>query len=86
MPCIIPGCPNQADNNFSVRLRKPDTNAFWSPNTEAFMCDHHAMQGVKITVVIEPTRTGNVETIVSGSLPAVPATRITPIDPRHAVE
>ena len=78
MPCIIPGCPNEAANNFGVRLRRPDTTAIWAPNTEAYLCDDHARQGIKITAILEPTDTGSVETsIVCVTSPT--ADRITPI-------
>ena len=60
--CIFPNCPNPGNHNFSVRLRRPDTTAIWAPNTQAYVCDDHAAQGVRITVVLEPTQTANVET------------------------
>lgn len=78
MACIIAGCQNSAEHNFSVRLRRPDTSAIWAPNTEAFLCDDHATQGLILTVTLQPTNTGMVETRISsqgGSL----VTRITPI-------
>ena len=53
--CVFPGCKNPAFNNFGVRLRKPDTNAIFAPNTNVFFCDQHATHGVLITVVLEPT-------------------------------
>jgi hypothetical protein len=77
MPCIIAGCPNPAEHNLSVRLRRPNTSAIWAPNTEAYLCDQHAAQGLRITVLLEPTNTGNIETIVSSSGSSV--TRTTPI-------
>ena len=79
MACIIPGCTNQADHNFGVRLHRPDTTAIWAPNTEAFLCDQHADQGLRITVVIEPTNTHQVETRVCGIPVTTPAHRVTPI-------
>lgn len=67
MPCIISGCPNSADNVFGVRLRNPDTNAIWAPNTEAMICDDHAVSGIKVTVLLEATTDGQVHTIVSNT-------------------
>jgi hypothetical protein len=78
MPCVIPGCQNRADHNFGVRLRRPDTSAIWAPNTEAFLCDAHASQGLRITVIFEPNGTRSIETRVVGILPPA-ADRITPI-------
>lgn len=77
MPCIIVGCQNPAENNFGVRLRRPDTSAIWAPNTEAFLCDIHAAQGLRIRVYLEPTTTGEIETQISASRAAV--SRITAI-------
>lgn len=64
MSCAISGCNNAADHNLSIRLRRPDTSAIWAPNTKAFLCDQHAEQGVKITIILEPTNAGKVETEV----------------------
>jgi len=78
MPCIIPGCTDEAVHNFGVRLRRPDTTAIWAPNTEAYLCDAHASRGLRITVILEPTNTQAIETTVVGvSQPT--ADRITPI-------
>ncbi len=76
--CIFPGCPNQGIHNFSVRLRRPDTTAIWAPNTQAYVCDVHAAQGVRITVVLEPTTTINVETHIVATDGSI-VDRITPI-------
>jgi hypothetical protein len=65
MPCIIAGCRNPATHNVGVRLRRPSTRAIWAPNTPAYLCDHHATQGLKISVVLTPTETGDIETEVS---------------------
>lgn len=78
MSCIIPGCLNLAENNLSVRLRRPDTTAIWAPNTEAFVCDEHAVQGLHITVILEPKNDHKLETKVCGVRPPT-ANRITPI-------
>jgi hypothetical protein len=65
MDCIIAGCTNTADNNFGVRLRRPDTSAIWAPNTEAYLCDTHATQGLTIRIALTPTTTGEIETAVT---------------------
>lgn len=79
MQCIINGCPNPAHNHFGVRLRRQDTSAIWAPNTEAYICDHHAVTGLAINVQITPAAGGNITTIVSDGAGANPAIRTTPI-------
>jgi hypothetical protein len=74
MQCVIPGCQAwDATSYLAVRLRKQDTNAVFAPNSEACICDAHAVSGMKITVVAEATDTRNVEVTINGS------TRVTPI-------
>ena len=68
MPCIVEGCQNPAPHQVGVRLRKPGKrNAVWAPETHAMVCDEHAIAGFKITVVMVPTTTGNIDTDVSSS-------------------
>ncbi|MEX2644709.1 MAG: hypothetical protein WD249_00440 [Gaiellaceae bacterium] len=65
--CIVPGCPAEASNNLGIRLRRPDTSAIWAPNTAAHVCDRHAVGGARLTVLYEPTETGQVEVGVYGA-------------------
>jgi len=69
--CIVPGCPLEAGNNLGIRLRRPDTSAIWAPNTEAYVCDQHALSGARVTIIYEPADTGQVEVVVNGAAPAV---------------
>jgi hypothetical protein len=63
--CIVPGCNRNAVNNLGVRLRKPpQADAWWSPNTNAFVCNTHAKSGARVTLIYEATDTGKVETRV----------------------
>jgi hypothetical protein len=63
--CIIPGCNRDAVNNLGVRLRKPpQSDAWWSPNANVYVCNVHAKSGARITLLYEPTTTGKVETRV----------------------
>lgn len=78
MPCLIPNCPNEAENNFSVRCRNANTNAHWAQNTNAYLCYEHAQGGLRITVSIEPVDTGEIETIVS-AIGGGAVRRVTPI-------
>lgn len=61
MECIIEGCREDGRNKFGVRLRFPNTNAVWSPNTGVGVCDYHASQGMRVVVFLEPTTSGEVE-------------------------
>jgi hypothetical protein len=63
--CLIPNCPNNAENNISIRCRRPDTSAIWAPNTEAFLCDVHADQGYSIEVNFTPAPVRSITTNVS---------------------
>jgi len=78
MPCIISGCTNPADHNIGIRVRRPDTSAIWAPNTDAFLCDDHATKGLRITIVLTPTASGEIETDVSSPGGGV-VSRTTPI-------
>ena len=78
MACIIAGCRNRARHNIGVRLRRPSTRAIWAPNTDAYLCDEHAVQGLRVEVVLTPTTTGRIETVVS-SPGGRTVTRRTPI-------
>jgi hypothetical protein len=71
--CIITGCTNPGRHNLGVRLRRTvstaagaPSSAIWAPNTDGFFCDHHATSGVRITLLIEATTSGAVETTVYG--------------------
>ena len=78
MQCIIEGCPNEGKNNFGVRLRRPNTSAIWAPNSDAYICDFHASRGMRVTVLLEATDYGLLETVVrSIGQPASRTTRIT---------
>ena len=69
MSCIFSGCKHPANNTFGVRLRKPaPKNAIWAPETAASLCDHHATAGLRITVILQETNTGDVETNVAALL------------------
>jgi hypothetical protein len=77
MQCIVPQCTRDATNNLGIRLRRRDTSAIWAPNTEAHVCDHHAVSGARLNVFYEATATGEVEIHVHGSTHEV--SRSTPI-------
>ena len=64
MSCAIPGCSDHAEHHLGVRLRRPDTTAIWAPNTNVFLCDDHAISGLRIQVLLIPTGTGRIQTDV----------------------
>jgi hypothetical protein len=65
--CIVPGCKRNAVNTLGVRLRKPDSNAFWAPQTKTYVCDVHARSGARVTVIYEANESGKVELRVQGA-------------------
>ena len=80
MQCIIEGCQNEGKHNLGIRLRRPNTSSIWAPNTDAFVCDFHASRGLRVTVLLEPTDDGKLETVVrSIGQAAYRVTRITQI-------
>jgi hypothetical protein len=64
--CIVPGCSRSGKNKLGVRLRKPDTSAIWSPETDAHVCDTHARSGARLVILYEATDTGRVELRTQG--------------------
>jgi hypothetical protein len=76
--CLVPGCTNEARNRIGIRLRKPSTRAVWAPNTDAFLCKQHAEAGVRLTLDVAPTNTGEVDATITTSGTVV-AERVTPI-------
>jgi hypothetical protein len=77
--CIVPGCSKNAVNNLGVRLRKPpQSDAWWSPNANAYVCDTHAKGGARVTLIFEANDSGKVETRVYAS--GEPVTRRTTIN------
>ena len=63
--CIVPSCRREGRNRLGVRCRiahdgptlfpsKGKTSALFSPDAEAYLCDHHALGGGQITLLFEP--------------------------------
>ena len=63
--CVVPGCAGEGRNRLGVRCRvahdrpgpipgKGKTDALWSPDANAYLCDTHALNGAHITLVFEP--------------------------------
>jgi hypothetical protein len=66
--CIVPGCRQEGRNKLGIRCRvwhdgpythgKGKTAALWAPDTDAFLCDEHALGGASITILHEPNDSG----------------------------
>ena len=77
-PCIVPGCRREGRNLLGVRCRvwhdgpaprgKRKTDAIWAPNTDAYLCDEHALGGATISLLYEPndSQVTTVHVIASG--------------------
>jgi hypothetical protein len=75
--CLIPNCPNNAENNLGIRCRRPDTTAIWAPNCDAYLCDDHADQGYIIDITLTPVNARTITTKVTAG--GNTANRTTPI-------
>jgi hypothetical protein len=64
--CIVPGCPGEGRNQIGVRCRvahsgetpfpkKGRTDSMFSVESDAFLCDAHALGGVNLTMALAPT-------------------------------
>jgi hypothetical protein len=88
-PCVVPGCPKPGKHKLGVRCRvwhepspipgKSKTAALWAPDSDAFLCDEHALGGAYITLIYEPNKSG--ETAVKVIAAPYAEDRRTPI--RH---
>jgi len=70
--CVVPGCDRPGKHKLGVRCRvwhepspipgKSKTSALWAPDSNAFLCDRHALSGALVTLIYEPNDSG--ETVV----------------------
>lgn len=82
--CVIPGCTRSGRNKLGVRCRvwhdgpaprgKRKTDALWAPDTDAFLCDVHALGGATITLLYEPDMSGTTHVRVIGAKHLAPRT------------
>jgi hypothetical protein len=59
--CVVPGCSEPGKHKLGVRCRvwyepspvlgKVKTSALWAPDSNAFLCDQHALGGAHITLI-----------------------------------
>lgn len=62
-PCVIPGCSGTGKHRLGLRCRvmsepspvpgKGKTDALWSVESDAYLCDTHALAGIDITLLLE---------------------------------
>jgi hypothetical protein len=72
MPCLIPGCTNQAPYFLGIRLRRPKMppqhrthgTAIWAPDCDAYLCAAHAARGYTIDITLTPAANNNITTNV----------------------
>ena len=71
-PCAVEGCAQEGRNQLGLRCRvahdgespfpkKGRTDAIWSIESEAFLCDTHALSGGTFAFVFEPDRSQDVK-------------------------
>jgi hypothetical protein len=86
--CIVPGCGSEGRNRLGIRCRvahagpspikgKGKTDALWSPDADAYLCDSHAMSGAHMTLFFEPD--GSKKTTVKVIAGTTVEERTTPI-------
>ena len=85
MRCAIPKCARTGKHRLGVRCRvmeepspvpgKGKTDALWSVESDAYLCDTHALSGIDVTLLLEPTTTKTVSVRVVGP-PGAEARRV----------
>lgn len=66
--CVIDGCSASGKHRLGVRCRvmqepspipgKDKTDALWSAESAAYLCDTHALSGIDVTLVIHENDSG----------------------------
>jgi hypothetical protein len=78
--CIVEGCPYPGRNQLGIRCRvahdgaspfpsKKRTDAIFSIETDAFLCDKHSLSGGTLALVFEPDGTQEVKAEVLSDRP-----------------
>lgn len=66
--CVVPNCPEPGRNQIGVRCRiahsgespfpeKSRTHALFSIESDAYLCDRHALRGVSLALAVSPNAT-----------------------------
>jgi hypothetical protein len=76
-PCVIPDCPNTGKHRLGIRCRimsepspvlgKGKTDALWSVESDAYLCDVHALAGIDITLLLEANKSHSASVRVLGA-------------------
>ena len=84
--CAIPACSQTGKHRLGVRCRvmqepspvpgKGKTDALWSVESDAFLCDHHAVSGLDVTLMLEANKSGAASVRVVGRTPAARRVKI----------
>jgi len=85
-PCVIPDCPETGKHRIGLRCRvmsepspipgKGKTDALWSVESDAYLCDPHALGGVDITLLIEPNKSRAASVRVLGAGAKAPPRKV----------
>lgn len=78
-PCVIPGCPKTGKHRLGIRCRimsepspvpgKGKTDALWSVESDAYLCDVHALAGIDVTLLLEANKSKSASVRVLGAGP-----------------
>jgi hypothetical protein len=76
-PCVISDCPDTGKHRLGVRCRimdepspvpgKKKTHALWSVESDAYLCDVHALAGIDITLLLETNTSSSASVRVLGA-------------------
>lgn len=76
-PCVIPDCAEAGKHRLGIRCRvmnepspvpgKRKTHALWSVESDAYLCDGHALAGIDITLLLETNRSRSASVRVLGA-------------------
>lgn len=65
-PCAIPDCRRTGKHRLGLRCRimsepspvpgKGKTDALWSVESDAYLCDVHALAGIEVTLLLETNK------------------------------
>jgi len=69
-PCVVEGCSKAGKHRLGLRCRvmhepsplpgKKKTDALWSIESDAYLCDSHSLAGVDVTMIVAVNDTGTV--------------------------
>jgi hypothetical protein len=85
--CAIPGCESTGKHRLGLRCRvmtepspvagKNKTDALWSVDTSAYLCDAHALGGLDSTLMIEASDAGTASIRVISGRETLPPRKVT---------